>query len=64
MSKLRKQGRRLLPALALACLGAATALTGASAQSSKLTTYKPVTDERLANPEPENWLQYRGSYRG
>lgn len=24
--------------------------------------YTPVTDERLANPEPENWLQYRGNY--
>ena len=64
MSKSRKQGRRLLPVLALACLGAVTALHGASAQSSKLTAYKPVTDERLANPEPENWLQYRGNYRG
>ena len=31
---------------------------------SKLTAYKPVTDERLANPEPENWLQYRGNYQG
>jgi alcohol dehydrogenase (cytochrome c) len=26
--------------------------------------YAPVTDERLANPEPENWLQYRGNYQG
>jgi alcohol dehydrogenase (cytochrome c) len=23
-----------------------------------------VTDERLANPEPENWLMYRGNYAG
>lgn len=26
--------------------------------------YKPVTDQRLQNPEPENWLQYRGNYAG
>ena len=24
--------------------------------------YAPVTDARLANPEPENWLQYRRTY--
>ena len=27
-------------------------------------TYSPVTDARLANPEKENWLQYRGNYQG
>src|ERR1700752_2396264 len=26
--------------------------------------YTPVTDARLANPEPENWLMTRGNYRG
>jgi alcohol dehydrogenase (cytochrome c) len=26
--------------------------------------YKPVTDERLRNPEPENWLSWRGNYEG
>ena len=25
-------------------------------------TYTPVTNERLLNPEPENWLMYRGTY--
>ncbi len=24
--------------------------------------YPPVTDERLENPEPGNWLMYRGTY--
>lgn len=24
--------------------------------------YTPVTNERLLNPEPENWLMYRGTY--
>ena len=26
--------------------------------------YNPVTDERLQNPEPENWLTWRGNYEG
>ena len=26
--------------------------------------YSPVTDERLRNPEPENWLMFRRSYDG
>ena len=26
--------------------------------------YAPVTDARLASPEPANWLQYRGNYGG
>ena len=27
-------------------------------------SYRPVTDERLVSPEPENWLSYRGDYNG
>ena len=30
----------------------------------KLGPYSPVTDARLANPEPGNWLMYRGNYSG
>src|SRR5271154_4601674 len=26
--------------------------------------YTPVTDARLANPEPQNWLMTRGNYQG
>ena len=26
--------------------------------------YRPVTSQRLAQPEPENWLMYRGTYNG
>ena len=26
--------------------------------------YTPVTDARLKNPEPGNWLHYRGNYQG
>jgi alcohol dehydrogenase (cytochrome c) len=27
-------------------------------------SYTPVTDARLLNPEPHNWLMYRGNYAG
>jgi len=30
----------------------------------KLNDYQAVTDKRLQNPEPENWLQWRGNYEG
>jgi len=43
-----------LAAMTLACgLGAASA-----------ADYTPVTDARLANPEPQNWLMTRGNYAG
>ena len=29
-----------------------------------ITNYTPVTDQRLLNPEPQNWLMYRGNYAG
>src|SRR5919197_899909 len=28
------------------------------------TTYVSVTDQRLVNPEPENWLMFRRTYDG
>ncbi len=47
-----------LKPLALALALAPIAATAA------LPPYKPVTDERLAKPEPQNWLSYRGNYAG
>ena len=41
------------------CLGLTYAMSGAQS-----TTYSPVTDARLVNPEPQNWLMYRGNYAG
>jgi alcohol dehydrogenase (cytochrome c) len=29
-----------------------------------IANYTPVTDERLQNPEAQNWLMYRGTYAG
>ena len=48
--------------LAGACL-AALLITG-SAGSAYAADYTPVTDARLANPEPTNWLMTRGNYKG
>jgi len=28
------------------------------------TSYVPVTDQRLRDPEPRNWLMYRRTYNG
>ena len=47
--------------LAAAALAACTFAAHAEVD---LGPYVPVTDARLANPEPSNWLQYRGNYGG
>jgi len=47
----------LVTALVLSCF-----TLGAAAQSAR--PYPSVTDARLQNPEPENWLQYRANYSG
>ncbi len=36
----------------------------ATATAAAIENYSSVTDARLANPEPENWLQIRGNYQG
>ncbi|MCJ2030623.1 PQQ-dependent dehydrogenase, methanol/ethanol family [Methylobacterium sp. J-043] len=63
-----KTNRRTPPAQALAPLLGSALLAFAAVSGSQaaegIKDYKPVTDERLANPEPENWLQYRGNYAG
>lgn len=46
--------------LATALTVSALALSSAAFAQS----YNPVTDQRLANPEPENWLSWRGNYEG
>jgi alcohol dehydrogenase (cytochrome c) len=50
---------RALPLLILALCGTATA-----APAETLRPYTPVTDARLLQPEPGNWLLYRGNYAG
>src|SRR3954471_14523365 len=46
-------------------LGCALALLPCSiAAQQTVPTYSAVTDARLLNPEPHNWLMYRGTYDG
>jgi hypothetical protein len=45
-----------------ACLAAL--LVAGSAGTAYSADYTPVTDARLANPEPANWLMTRGNYKG
>ena len=47
--------RETVSALAIVGAGVLAAFVGAS-------EYAPVTDARLTNPEPENWLMYRRTY--
>src|SRR5215831_20185272 len=64
----------VMPAMvAGGCTGAstetkATAATTAPAPRARAmapaASYAPVTDQRLVNPEPENWLMYRRTYDG
>ena len=48
--------------LAGACFAAL--LVAGAAGSAYAADYTPVTDARLANPEPGNWLMTRGNYKG
>ncbi len=50
---------RLLAGTSLACL-----MTLATAGMAWGADYSPVTEARLANPEPANWLMTRGNYQG
>ncbi|MEX2130033.1 MAG: hypothetical protein WD772_00995, partial [Pseudohongiellaceae bacterium] len=42
--------------------GSIAVLFSASAIAQTLAAYTPVTADRLLNPEPHNWLMYRGTY--
>ena len=46
----------------LSLLFAAAMVPAMAMAGSVLDNYNPVTDERLKNPEAENWLQWRGNY--
>jgi alcohol dehydrogenase (cytochrome c) len=39
-------------------------LLSGEAVTGEVKSYSPVTDQRLANPEPGNWLMYRRTYDG
>ncbi|MGI9452298.1 MAG: PQQ-binding-like beta-propeller repeat protein, partial [Geminicoccaceae bacterium] len=42
----------------------AMAIAGGWGIAAMAQDYNPVTDARLQNPEPENWLSWRGNYEG
>nr|WP_294523933.1 PQQ-dependent dehydrogenase, methanol/ethanol family [uncultured Rhodopila sp.] len=42
----------------------AVMLTAGALGTAYSADYTPVTDARLANPEPQNWLMTRGNYQG
>ena len=54
--------RTVLKSLAAAVLVGATSATVMAA--GMITNYSPVTEDRLKNPEPHNWLMIRGNYEG
>ena len=39
-------------------------LVKSAAAAPTSAAYRPVSDERLVKPEPQNWLQLRGNYQG
>jgi len=39
-------------------------LLAARSTAQSIESYRPVTDQRLLSPEPENWLMYRRTYDG
>jgi alcohol dehydrogenase (cytochrome c) len=45
-------------------LTAISLLLSSTLVAQDVASARPVTDERLQNPEPENWLQFRGNYNG
>ncbi len=49
---------------AAAVMAAALLVPAAGTAQRTLEAYRPVTADRLANPEPENWLFYRGTQNG
>ena len=48
----------------VSCLIVALALSPAALTAQSSMSYSAVTDARLQNPEPHNWLMYRGNYSG
>lgn len=55
---------KALKLLTLLAAASMPAVCAAEADEYSPGEYKPVTDARLANPEPENWLLTKGNYAG
>src|SRR5438270_9246850 len=48
----------------LSSVVAFTTLVSTAVIAGPIENYSPVTSARLENPEPENWLMARGTYKG
>lgn len=59
-----RAGSLAIVLVAALLLGVAHAQQGEQEGEQGITDYNPVTQERLLNPEPENWLLYRRTYNG
>lgn len=53
---------RSLRKFAVVCLLMVLPMLAPMLAAGQIDNYAPVTDERLTNPEPENWLMYRRTY--
>ena len=53
---------RLTGMLALAALLPMSVMAATPPAGTDLKPYTPVTDQRLSQPEPQNWLMYRANY--
>ncbi len=56
--------KKTLPALTPLFLATAIWPLAATLAQAQVSDYSPVTQERLLNPEPGNWLLYRHNYQG
>ncbi len=59
-----KPSTRSLPVVVGLAATASLALGCVPAAAQSAVSYRPVTQDRLERPEPENWLSYRGNYAG
>jgi len=63
-NKMNRSHLKLLLWLSTAFCSSALPVAAQQAPGSVLDRYTPVTQERLDNPEPQNWLMYRRTYDG
>src|SRR5204862_1859813 len=66
-SRVPTRRRRLMTSsrsILVGCLVLVLGLSPAVLTAQSGMSYSAVTDARLLNPEPQNWLMYRGNYAG
>jgi alcohol dehydrogenase (cytochrome c) len=61
---MRNSIEKLLLGTALVCVLAPAATVQAQAPAKTVPNFQPVTDAEMRAPKPEDWLLYRGNYKG